>query len=84
MQRCYTGIEMREDVLWLHPRLPDGLDGLNLTIRYRGHWLAIAISHDTLRVAFQQGWWGPARIGFGGEVYEMAQGQEIVFRLEAP
>ena len=84
VQRCYTGIEMREDVLWLHPRLPDGLDGLNLTIRYRGHWLAIAISHDTLRVAFQQGWWGPARIGFAGEVYEMAQGQEIVFRLEAP
>ena len=83
MQRCYTGIEMRHEVLWLNPRLPDGLDGLRLTIRYRGHWLGLHITHDTLRISFEQGWSGPARIGFKGEVYEMEQGQDMSFRLTA-
>ena len=81
MQRCYTGIEMRHEVLWLNPRLPDGLDGLDLSIRYRGHWLSIHITHDTLRVAFEEGRSGPACIGFAGEVYEMAQGQDVSFSL---
>ena len=84
VQRCYTGIEMRQGVLWLNPRLPDGLDGLNLTMRYRGHWLAIRITHAELRVSFEKGWSGPARIGFRGEVYTMQQGQDVTFSLEAP
>jgi alpha,alpha-trehalase len=83
MQECYTGIAMRRDVLWFNPRLPDGLDGLRLTVRYRGHWLGLHITHETMTVVFEKGWSGPARIGFGDEVYEMEQGQEITFRLKA-
>jgi hypothetical protein len=37
-QRCYTGLEAREDVLWLSPSLPEGLDGLDFDVRYRGNW----------------------------------------------
>ena len=37
-QRCYTGLETREDELWLNPSLPEELDGLNFDVRYRGHW----------------------------------------------
>ena len=84
VQRCYTGIEMRRGVLWLDPRLPDGLDGLDLSIRYRGHWLGIHITHDALRVGFERGWPGPACIGFGGEVYELTQGQDMSFQLARP
>ncbi len=84
IQRCYTGIEMRHQVLWLNPRLPQGLAGLKLTVRYRGHWLGLNITHDTMHVAFESGWSGPACIGFNGEVYEMAQGQELSFRLKDP
>lgn len=82
MQRAYTGIEMRAQVLWLNPRLPDGLDALALTVRYRGHWLALQVTHDTLTVVLERGWLGPARIGFRGEEYEMEQGQEMRFRLD--
>ena len=38
VQRCYTGLETREDVLWLNPSLPEELDGLDFDVRYRGHW----------------------------------------------
>ena len=37
-QRCYTGLEAREDVLWLNPSLPEELDGLDFDVRYRGNW----------------------------------------------
>jgi Glycosyl hydrolase family 65, N-terminal domain/Glycosyl hydrolase family 65, C-terminal domain len=38
VQRCYTGLETRQDVLWLNPSLPQELDGLDFEVRYRGHW----------------------------------------------
>jgi trehalose/maltose hydrolase-like predicted phosphorylase len=81
VQRCYTGLEMRHDVLWLNPRLPDGLDELRLTIRYRKHWLALHISHDTLSVSFEKGGPGPARIGFRDAVCEMKEGESVRFGL---
>jgi trehalose/maltose hydrolase-like predicted phosphorylase len=81
MQRCYTGLEMRGGVLWLNPRLPDGLAGLKFSVRYRGHWLVIQVDHHTLRICFQKGWSAAARIGFRGQVYEMEQGEERSFDL---
>jgi alpha,alpha-trehalase len=83
VQRCYTGIEMRHEVLWLNPLLPDELAGLKLTVRYHGHWIGLHISHETMTVSFEKGWSGLACIGFAGEVYEMKQGQEMTFRLRA-
>jgi len=51
MQRGYTGIETRGDVLHLNPALPEALDKLTLRIRYRGHSLALVITHDCLQIA---------------------------------
>jgi len=36
LQRCYTDIELRGDVLWLGPRLRKALRRLRLFVRYRG------------------------------------------------
>ncbi len=83
MQRCYTGIEMRHEVLWLNPRLPEGLDELTLTVRYRGHWLALDVRQDMVTVTFEKGWADPACVGFEGEVYEMKPGDQLCFRTEA-
>jgi trehalose/maltose hydrolase-like predicted phosphorylase len=38
LQRCYTGLELREDMLWLDPRLPSALGSLALDLHYREHW----------------------------------------------
>ena len=32
LQRCYTGLTLREDVLWINPRLPHGIHRLSLMI----------------------------------------------------
>lgn len=81
IQRCYTGIEMREEVLWLNPCLPDELQDIRLRIRYRGHWLRLHVTHENLTVSFEHGWSGPARIGFGDQVYTFSEGDQREFTL---
>ena len=46
LQRCYTGLEVRDEVLYLHPRLPQELRHLHLDIRYCGHSLALDITSE--------------------------------------
>jgi trehalose/maltose hydrolase-like predicted phosphorylase len=83
VQRCYTGLEIRDEVLFFNPCLPLELDRLTLALRYRGHRLGVEITHRELRVWFEEGRPAPALVGFAGEVHEMAAGQERRFELGA-
>ena len=82
MQRCYTGIEMRDEVLFFNPRLPRELEQLAFPLHYRGHLLLVEINHRELRVRFAAGRPVPALVGVGGEVYEMAAGEQRSFELQ--
>ena len=81
LQRCYTGIEMRDGVLWMNPRLPDRLRGVRFPVRYRGRWLQLSVDHECLCVAYEKGRPGHTCIGFRGEVHTLAQGEELRFDL---
>jgi trehalose/maltose hydrolase-like predicted phosphorylase len=81
IQRMYTGLEMREEVLWFNPVLPQELTNIHLPLRYRGHWLSIRLNHETLTVSFERGGAHPAHIGFRDQVYEMCQGECQEFAL---
>jgi len=83
MQRCYTGIEVRDDILWVNPRLPSELSALSCRIRYRGHWLTLRINHAELVVRFDQGYRPRVRVGYRDTVYSMEQGEERVFTIAA-
>ena len=50
VQRCYTGIEARGNVLHLDPSLPDELERLSTEVRYRRQILELQMDHDVLRV----------------------------------
>lgn len=81
MQRCYTGIEMRDEVLWLNPCLPTPLRELSFSIRYRSHRLALTVTQNTLTVAFNRGWAPTVKIGVKNQVYEFTQGESKTFPL---
>ncbi len=81
VQRCYTGIEMRDGILWLNPCLPRELKELNFCAHYRGHWLHLQLDHDAMTVSFESGRSSAARVGFGGEVHEMCAGEQKRFSL---
>lgn len=48
IQRCYTGLEARNDILYLNPSLPRELQKITLNLHYRGQWIYIKIYTDRI------------------------------------
>ncbi len=51
VQRCYTGLELRNDVLRLNPAVPDELGSLAFSVRYRGREVQLEFTTTTARVS---------------------------------
>jgi trehalose/maltose hydrolase-like predicted phosphorylase len=83
VQRCYTGLETREDTLWLNPSLPEELDGLDFDVRYRGHWgINLHLTPHLLQVRVADSDAAPIRVGVNGEVVELQPGSMGEFPLQ--
>jgi len=50
VERCYSGIELREGRLWLNPRLPEDVKELSFTVFYHDNWLDIHMAEEAVRV----------------------------------
>ncbi len=81
IQRCYTGLEIRDHILWINPALPDELDCIHMRIRYRGHWIQMEFNPHEITVKFEKGWSPDVRIGFADKVFNMGQGQKKTFKI---
>ena len=74
--------ETREGVLWLSPGLPEGLDGLDLAVRYRGHWgVHLHVTPAVLQVLVAGSDAAPVKVGFKGEVVAIEPGGMREFPL---
>jgi trehalose/maltose hydrolase-like predicted phosphorylase len=67
VQRCYTGLEMRDEGLWLSPRLPQEIKELNIEFIYRSHWITLKMNHKNLWIGFNKGWSEPIEINVQGK-----------------
>lgn len=74
IQRGYTDMEMRGDVLWFNPRIPEPMERMRTRIRYRGHSLQIEITEGLLTVTACRTGMHPIRIGYKNRVYTMQSG----------
>jgi alpha,alpha-trehalase len=74
VQRCYAGLEARGDVLWVDPVLPEELPSLHFRVHYRGHRVDLSITDEVVRVGVLPALTPPIRVGFDGEVVELAGG----------
>jgi alpha,alpha-trehalase len=78
IQRAYTGLETREEVLWLNPGLPAGLSELRFKLRYRRHWgIEVTITGDRITVTAPPADEPPIRVGLDGEVVELPAGETV-------
>ncbi|MFY0614997.1 MAG: glycoside hydrolase family 65 protein [Hyphomicrobiaceae bacterium] len=84
VQRCYTGLEVRANMLSFNPLLPEELQQLRATFHYRGHTLDVTVSHYELEVASRQCMAQPITIAYRGHVRGMSPGQTYRFRLIRP
>jgi trehalose/maltose hydrolase-like predicted phosphorylase len=81
IQRCYTGLEIRDDVLWFNPRIPEDIGSLSFHLRYRGHWMKLKFNHQQLDIRFDKGWANPVTIGVKGKVHRFETNDHKIFNL---
>jgi alpha,alpha-trehalase len=81
VQRCYTGVETRGDLLRLNPRLPEELRHLSLRICYRGHCLKLAMTHEQLEITSMPSVVKPIKCQVKDELHMLAPGEVKVIPL---
>jgi trehalose/maltose hydrolase-like predicted phosphorylase len=81
VQRGFTGLEIRDNVLWLNPVLPEEIGCLDFQLRYRSHWISLQLTHDKLLISIDKGWAKEVQIGVLGEVYTFQTGHQREFDI---
>lgn len=74
LERCYTGLNVRNDALWLHPALPDELSGLTFELRYRHQWVSVRVGHTETTVCSPPSGAQPVAVVVDDVRYELAPG----------
>jgi HAD superfamily hydrolase (TIGR01509 family) len=83
VQRCYTGIVTRDDVLWLDPVLPEPLVRLSFNINYQGQSLSFDIHQDRMQIHARHSSARPVSIGYNDQIYKLNAGETQVLPLTA-
>lgn len=81
IQRGYTGIVTRDDVLWFNPYLPDGIKTLSFNINYRSQSIRFEISRQTVNVIARHSSAESVNIGFLNHVYSISSGENLLFDI---
>ena len=79
MTRGYTGLEIRDGVLWFNPCLPDEMDSFHMHLRYLSHNLEVDVLKDRLVIHIPPSDQPPIRVGCEDEVHEMKAGESKSF-----
>ena len=76
LQRGVTGIEWRDSVLVLNPRLPEELGELTFTLRHRRHWgVRVEVRDGRLSVSLPPSDAPPITIAYRDRLFELAGGE---------
>jgi len=81
IQRCYTGIEVRDHRLWLNPRLPDALARLCTRLRFRGQTLVLTITHTAMEVHAVSADRDAIRISIGEHMRSLRPGESCTVAI---
>jgi trehalose/maltose hydrolase-like predicted phosphorylase len=81
IQRCYTGITISKDTLWINPQLTENLREIKLKIRYRGNWLNIILNHEELEIYIKTGLDKEINLGYKGNRFQMKTGDYKKIKL---
>ena len=74
IQRFYTGLEARDDILYLNPTLPKELQEIKLKLHYRKQWLYLDIYHKKVVVEAQSSNADRITISVKGEIFQINSG----------
>jgi len=81
LQRGYTGLEVRGDILRFDPALPKELESLELTVHNRGHRVRVRVTQSQLRVSAIPSAEASIQVSFNDEVVELQPGGTVEWDL---
>ncbi len=84
LQRCYTGMEFRDDLLRLDPVIPDELGSLAFSIRYRRHLVHLGFTPELARVHVDRDEGEAITVDVAGSVQSVRPGETMEVRLSHP
>ncbi len=82
--RCYTGLEIRDNILRIHPVLPAQLTGVTFSINYREQPIQINITQTSVRLALRASDTKPVNVIIEGLSATLSPGQTRTFPLGTP
>ncbi|MGI9510140.1 MAG: glycosyl hydrolase family 65 protein, partial [Geminicoccaceae bacterium] len=80
--RIFTGIETRENILWLNPLLPEDLKELRLRLHYRSHELKLYIRRDQIDIESTDFPVLPITIGYREKTFVLKPGSSRSIKLQ--
>lgn len=84
VQRCYTGLDTRADVLVLDPAIPDQLGTLEFDVHYRGQLVHLAFTTSTVRVGIDADHGATIAVEIAGTRHAIGPGEAIDVTLGGP
>lgn len=82
LQQCFCGVDVRQDSLWIVPRMLHPIRKIEFKIRYKGHLLLVSFDHGTLTVNFQEGWSNSIKVGVIDQLYSFEKNETKTFSLK--
>lgn len=81
IQRCYTGLEYRDDTLWFNPTIPPNIEKLSFRLLYRDFWIKVIVRKDKLFLACDGGEKDKITIRVKDQKHAFWQHEKMVFKL---
>ncbi len=82
VQRCYTGLQVRRGELRFDPRLPEELEEISFSMRFRGHWLDVTLDHEHLDVSSRDFNERPVNVGIHDDIRTLEPGGSLSIALD--
>ncbi len=84
IQRCYLGIETRENALHFDPVLPDGVRRLRVRLHYRRQILDVTVDQECLRIHSTVLPAAPVNVAYRGHIRTLSPGMRFDVPLVKP
>jgi len=84
VQRCFTGLDVRDGALHFDPVFTDRMGTLKLKLRHLGRWLDVTLTGDEMTVAAHASWARALAICVRGETRDLQPGESLTFKLSRP
>ena len=79
LQRCFAGVETRDDALWLNPYWPPELGRIEFDLVYREHPLTLRITGRSVRISAGPGMQHPIAVHCRAQTTILSAGQTAEF-----